>query len=547
MGDAGVIALQRHLKMRYRRRCQNTVERLRHHLRPTLGVGKIACLHTGMHEHMRIMADKRPVERCPVELRQKGHIRLQSDPAAVGCLGVVTEKRVDMRRHVMKVASIRRSKRLKAARRGQRPLRRWRHLLDMDIEMEDADMVRPGPGQRPRQRGLDFRHTRVRVRGTGVNIIELPWCQHDLGVDIESGDIGIGTKPVINLAHGVGIGAFPRRHGVAIRHLRLGKADGQRRNQCAHFRGSGTGARLRLGNSDPAGRQHIGFLSRIQPVPGQIHERAAGNGNCPPAKREIVILIHRSAKAVDRLFMVEPVEPSKPARKPCGGSLVRLQKGWAVRSGVKRIVDQARIHAPTLICFHPIQEQFLCLCRARLHPMKPQSSTPGQGGKEVPVKAGIARLQIPDLALHHLMKTRQRMKRHRRKTVMFGVKRHVPGQKAHRRGGQQRTAVRQHVVIPLGASGMFGQQIGTKEGLPDQQRQQQVGDKPSGERQRKPACQPRRQHQPRFRHNPGPHHIRYIGIAPLSGRIAKKHPQIAAPERYPAQIQKIASDALRLG
>ena len=129
---------------------------------------------------------------------------------------------------------------------------------------------------------------------------------------------------------------------------------------------------------------------------------------------------------------------------------------------------------------------------------------------------------------------------------MLGMKRHVPRQKPDRRCGQQGTAVRQHIVIPFGAAGMFGQQIGAQERLADQQRQQQIGDKPPGRRQHKANQGPCQQHDPRLTNHHSAHRFRHIGVAPPPGRIAKQHPQIAKPEGCATQIQKIAAKAMRL-
>ena len=349
MRDAGEIAFQRHPHMCAGWARQQPVQHLRDHSRAASGIGKIASLHTGIHQHMGIMADQRAVEGSLVKLPQESQIGFNGNPAAAGGLGIVPKKGMDMRGHMLKMAGARRCQFLKAARRGQRPFRCRRHFLNMDVVMQNADMVRASAVQCPPQGCLDFGFPGVMVRRAGIDVIDLPGRQHDLGIDIERGDVGIGAKFVIDAVHGIGIGALPGRHAVVVRHRRLRIADGQRINQRARLGRGSTGTRPCLADSFMTGCQHGGFLRPVQPVPGQVHEWPAGDGNPPPGQCQPFISGSGLAETADGLFMVEAIQPSQPGRKPGGGFFICGEKGRAMRSKVKRIIDLAHLHAPTLI------------------------------------------------------------------------------------------------------------------------------------------------------------------------------------------------------
>ena len=91
------------------------------------------------------------------------------------------------------------------------------------------------------------------------------------------------------------------------------------------------------------------------------------------------------------------------------------------------------------------------------------------------MKSNVARFKMLQFGPHYCVKPWQCMKRYRRKTVMLGVKRHIPGQPTHRPECQQCAGVCQHVTGPFIAPSMLGQQIGAKKGLADKSGQDKTG------------------------------------------------------------------------
>ena len=98
---------------------------------------------------------------------------------------------------------------------------------------------------------------------------------------------------------------------------------------------------------------------------------------------------------------------------------------------------------------------------------------------EITVEGNISRVEMPQPVPHQLMKSWQRMERHRRKAVMFGVEGHIPGQPADRRQCQQGAGIGQHVAGALVASGMLGQKIGAQEWLADKKWQDKACPQPA--------------------------------------------------------------------
>lgn len=165
---------------------------------------------------------------------------------------------------------------------------------------------------------------------------------------------------------------------------------------------------------------------------------------------------------------------------------------------------------------------------------------------EPPVKADMAGLEMPDIMLHHFMETGKRVERHRRKAVMFGMIGHVPGQKPHRRRGQQGARIDQHVAAPFFAARMLRRQTGAQERRTDHKRRQHKGDEPAaGRKDRQQGCVNRR-HPARLAHDRGALDLRRTGVPPAAGGVSKTRPHIPKPEGQAAQIPEITADARRL-
>ena len=128
---------------------------------------------------------------------------------------------------------------------------------------------------------------------------------------------------------------------------------------------------------------------------------------------------------------------------------------------------------------------------------------------------------------------------------MLGMIGHVPGNEAHRRGGQQRAGVGQHVALALVAAGMFGKQIGAKEWRTDNQWHQQIRNQPPGISQCRHHHQIEQHHQARLVSDNALHGLRHIGIAAPPGCVAENDPYIAGPERNAAEIGEVATDTRR--
>ena len=236
MGDGRVIALQRHVHMRDRRVDQHIFQYLGHHNRGVGGIGQIACLHAGEHQHMDIMADERAIERGAVQVRHEPLVGRHGKAAAARRLVKVTDQSVNVRRHMLQVAGIGRRQFLQPAGRRQRLFRRRRHLLHMDIEMQHADMVGAGTGERTFESCLDFPLACFGVRRALVHVIDLPRRQHDLRIDIERGDIRVVPVRLIDRDHGIGVGALPRCQDAVVGNFGLRIAHGKRLDQGARLR-----------------------------------------------------------------------------------------------------------------------------------------------------------------------------------------------------------------------------------------------------------------------------------------------------------------------
>lgn len=116
----------------------------------------------------------------------------------------ITDKGVDVRWHMPQMAGIGRSKRLEPPRL----FRRRRHLVHMDVVMQQSNLVRPGTGKPTVKGGVNLRRAGGRVRQARIHIMEMQGCQHDLRIDKEGGDVGIIAEFGIDRGHFIGIGAF---------------------------------------------------------------------------------------------------------------------------------------------------------------------------------------------------------------------------------------------------------------------------------------------------------------------------------------------------
>ena len=195
--------------MGFRRAGQPVLKHSGHDRRTMLRIGQVAGLHAGEHQHMRVMADQSPVEGGAVKIGHEPPVRIHGKPAASRRRPEITDKGVDVRWHMLQMAGIGRHKRLEPPRRFQRPFRRRRHLVHMDVVMQQPDMVRPGTGKPTVKGGVNLRRAGGRVRRARIHIIDLPGCQHDLRIDKEGGDVGIIAEFGIDRGHFIGIGAFP--------------------------------------------------------------------------------------------------------------------------------------------------------------------------------------------------------------------------------------------------------------------------------------------------------------------------------------------------
>ena len=235
MRDGGQISLQRHHHMRCRTFDQHIIKKIHHHRRSARCIRQIPHLHAGKYQHVRVMTEQRPVEG---RMGQAGSERIVGgNRAATASQGTaeITNKGVDMGRHMLEVASIAWCQAFQSPRRGQRPFGARRHLIDMNVVMQKPDMVRACMDKRPVQRGMHQLCPAGRIGCAGVDIIDGPGGQHDLRIDIEGSDIRVVAKTVIDRHHRVRIGAFPDSKTIIFgRNLRRRKSLCQRVNQPPH-------------------------------------------------------------------------------------------------------------------------------------------------------------------------------------------------------------------------------------------------------------------------------------------------------------------------
>ena len=197
--------------------------------------------------------------------------------------------------------------------------------------------------------GMNFGRSGLRIRRTAVDVEKLPRGQHDLRIDIECRDVRVIAKPVIDPLHRIGIGSLPAGQRVVIGHGGRREPACQRVDQRpCRFRRS-AGSRARRADSSMTGLQCLYLLFPGEPLPGHVHERAAGDGDSPPGNGKAVLEIGRGAETVRGFLVIEAIEPGKPARTPSCHFMLGLDEGRTAVWQIERIGLWNRTHDAKLM------------------------------------------------------------------------------------------------------------------------------------------------------------------------------------------------------
>jgi hypothetical protein len=228
---------------------------------------------------------------------------------------IVAAQHVDMGRHVHEMAGIRHEVAQPVAG-AQRALRERRHLHQVDIEVQQAGMV---PARGDVAEGALQHLDRLLGAGAGRRLagLEVPHqpgrLVHDrLGE--HRAQVEIVRMGMEQLAHLDGEGLVPG--GLVLDRLALRVARRQRSDQrLFDRRGVGRGGQCAL-HGVVRGFERALLAGRIVAVPRKIVVRPGGVGDAPVRHGTAGISLQRLLEALDRLGVVEAVEPVQAAIEP---------------------------------------------------------------------------------------------------------------------------------------------------------------------------------------------------------------------------------------
>ena len=222
---------------------------------------------------------------------------------------------VDVRRHVDEVPRVRHQFAQMIAR-NQSFFGCWRHLHQVDIEVQDAGMRAPRICVHETfQNGLRGDGFSIRPDGAFGEVPHLPrrLVHHRFGID--GADIDIVGERLMHSAHGGGIVIVPR--ALMLDGLALGIAGWKSFDQRAFFRRHLRRQRHRGRCRVERRRKRCGLGGPVHHPPFEVVIRAAGISDAPMRHGTVRIELQRALKANHGQIVIIGPGPDQPAIKPC--------------------------------------------------------------------------------------------------------------------------------------------------------------------------------------------------------------------------------------
>ena len=183
-----------------------------------IGLAVLAEKHRRIHEQMEIVAAGGGVEVLVAGIVEIFIVRHDRSFALRDGLRIVAAEHVDMRRHVLEMAGVRRVA-AQHVRSLESTLGSGRHLEGMDVHVEQPGVdgaLALDPVHPDVQGPQDLGGAGMRIGLSGREIPELTRCAGHRGLDMKGDDDGVILVSEVNVTHRIGIVAVPGVQDVVI-------------------------------------------------------------------------------------------------------------------------------------------------------------------------------------------------------------------------------------------------------------------------------------------------------------------------------------------